>query len=270
MGTDHGIGGGASRSYLYQRIAADLRGRIAGGEFKRGQVLPTEAELGVRYGSSRLTVRRALGILREEQLLQSRRGFGWFVSTRPLQHTLQWLGSIEQQVAMVGRSAERDIRHFGLERADGAVAEALGVEEVLRIDRLNKADGEVLAHSCSWVPATLASGLSLDQVSTNSLYALLPTQIGGARQRISAIAASERDAELLGTPVGAPCLRSERTVHALDGTPAVYAVAVFAAHRTEFVVELPRERPLSAGVQLVQDNGALPGAPLLRGAGSES
>lgn len=241
---------------MYQRIADDLRARIAGGELRRGEVLPTEAELGAQYGSSRLTVRRALGILRDERLLQSRRGFGWFVATRPLQHTLGQLGTIEQQVEMMGRTPRRQIRHFGFEPATGAVAKALQAEEVLLIDRLNTADDEVLAHSCSWVPAPLAESLSLDAVSRTSLYELLPIEIGGARQRISAIAASEEDASLLGTPVGAPCLRSERLVHAVDGSPAVYAVAVFAAHRTEFLVELPRERGGSVSMQLI--DGASP------------
>lgn len=250
-----------SRTYMYQQVADELRARIARGEFRRGQVLPTEVELGAEYATSRLTIRRALAILREEQLLQSRRGFGWFVATRPLEHTLRRLGNIEQQVARTGRSPERSIRHFGLERAQGAAADVLGVEEVLRIDRLNKADEEVLAHSSAWVPATLGSGLSLGQVASTSLYDLLPVEIGGARQRISAIAASEDDAELLGTPEGAPCLRSERIAHALDGTPVVYAIAVFAAHRTEFVVELPQLRQRAANVHFAQAGTDTPPTP---------
>lgn len=235
-----GVDVSTSRTYLYQRIANDLRARISSGEFGRGQILPTEVELGARYGSSRITIRRALGTLREEGLLQSRRGFGWFVATRPLEHTLGQLGNIEQQVETMGRSPRRHIRRFGLQQASDRVAEVLGSGEVLRIDRLNKADEEVLAHSSAWVPATLASALSLDQVARVSLYDLLPVDIGGARQHISAVAASEEDAQLLGTPPGAPCLRSERVVYAVDGTPAVYAVAVFAGHRTEFLVQLPR------------------------------
>jgi GntR family transcriptional regulator len=245
---------------MYLQIADALRQRIHDGEFERGQVLPTEAELGQTYGTSRLTIRRSLGILREEGLLQSRRGFGWFVATRPLEQRLGWLGTIEQQIERTGRVPLRQVRHFGFETATGPVREVLGVDDVLRIARLNQAEHEVIAHSTAWVPAGLAAGLSLDQVSSTSLYELLPVEIGGARQRISAVAASEEDAELLGTPLGAPCLRSERIVFSLDGTPAVYAVAVFAAHRTEFVVELPRGDRASAGVQLADssENGATP------------
>jgi GntR family transcriptional regulator len=245
---------------MYLQIADALRVRINDGEFERGQVLPSEAELGQTYGSSRLTIRRSLGILRDEGLLQSRRGFGWFVATRPLEQRLAWLGTIEQQIERTGRVPLRQVRHFGFETATGAAREVLGVDEVLRIARLNRAEHEVIAHSTAWVPADLAAGLSLEQVSNTSLYDLLPVEIGGARQRISAVAASDEDAELLGTPLGAPCLRSERTVVSLDGTPAVYAVAVFAAHRTEFVVELPRGENVVSAVQLADGsgNGAIP------------
>jgi hypothetical protein len=38
-------------------------------------------------------------------------------------------------------------------------------------------------------------------------------------------------------------------VYSLSGSPAVYAIAIFAAHRTEFVVELWRGRQISAAVQ---------------------
>jgi GntR family transcriptional regulator len=245
---------------MYEQIADGLRARINSGEFERGQVLPTEIELGRAYGSSRLTIRRSLGILRDEGLLQSRRGFGWFVATRRLEHELAWLGSIEQQIERTGRVPLRQVRHFGIELATGAAREVLQVEEVLRISRLNRAEHEVIAHSTSWVPIELAAGLTLEQVSTRSLYDLLPVEIHNARQRISAVAASEEDAELLGTPVGAPCLRSERTAFTQDGTAAVYAVAAFAAHRTEFVVTLPYGERATAGVQLaeVSGNGARP------------
>jgi GntR family transcriptional regulator len=240
---------------MYVQIADALRDRIHSGEFERGQVLPTEIELGHAYGSSRLTIRRSLAILRDEGLLQSRRGFGWFVATRPLEHRLSWLGTIEQQIERTGRVPLRQVRHFGFEAASGAAREVLGVDEVLRIARLNRAEHEVIAHSTAWVPAVLAAGLTLDQVSNASLYDLLPVEIGGAKQRISAVAAAEEDAELLGLPIGAPCLRSERTAFSLDGSAAVYAVAIFAAHRTEFVVELPRGEQPSASVQLADGAG---------------
>lgn len=230
-----------SRSYTYQRIADDLRRRVGEGEFGRGHVLPSEADLAAYYQTSRLTVRRGLGILRSEGLLDARRGFGWFVATAPLEHTLGHLGTIEEQIARAGWVSGRNVLKFEFVMARGRTAETLGVPRVLRIDRVNTADAETIARVVAHVPEELASGLTLAQVKERSLYDLLPVEIGSATQRISAIAASEEDAELLSVPLGSPCLQSERITFTADGTPAIYAVAVFAGHRVEYVAELPRE-----------------------------
>src|SRR4051794_34363263 len=63
----------------FQALAAELRERIALGDYARSGPLDSEAELGRRYGVSRVTVRRALERLRDEGLVAARRGSGWYV-----------------------------------------------------------------------------------------------------------------------------------------------------------------------------------------------
>jgi GntR family transcriptional regulator len=67
---------------LYQRIAADLRRAISSGELPPGSRLPTEQELGERYGVSRNTVRLALAELTNEGVIASTQGRGTFVRER--------------------------------------------------------------------------------------------------------------------------------------------------------------------------------------------
>ena len=47
-------------------IAGDLRQQLASGELGAGAVLPSEADLAGAYGVSRVTVRKALEVLRAE------------------------------------------------------------------------------------------------------------------------------------------------------------------------------------------------------------
>ena len=61
-------------------IVADLRSRIMGGEYRRGDKLPTENELSSRFGVSRQTVRKALGELGAEGLITSVQGSGSYVA----------------------------------------------------------------------------------------------------------------------------------------------------------------------------------------------
>ncbi|MEY2449062.1 MAG: GntR family transcriptional regulator, partial [Acidimicrobiaceae bacterium] len=66
------------RSARYREIAEDLRRQLVAGDFRTagdaGRLLPSEAELGEAYAASRVTVRKALELLRDEGLLTSRQG----------------------------------------------------------------------------------------------------------------------------------------------------------------------------------------------------
>lgn len=58
----------------YQRIADDLRRKIASGELPAGSSLPTQAVLEQQYGVARMTVRNALDDLANEGLITSQQG----------------------------------------------------------------------------------------------------------------------------------------------------------------------------------------------------
>ena len=100
------------RQTRYQQIADELRSRLASGEFGPGQLLPSEAELSRTYDASRVTVRRALEVLRDLGLVDSRQGFGWFVAADPVRQSLGRLGTIESQLAADGVRSERRILDF--------------------------------------------------------------------------------------------------------------------------------------------------------------
>ena len=51
--------------FIYVQVADDIAARVDRGEFVRGSRLPSEAELAVEYGVAKMTVRRALDVLRQ-------------------------------------------------------------------------------------------------------------------------------------------------------------------------------------------------------------
>ncbi|GAB3844557.1 GntR family transcriptional regulator [Dactylosporangium cerinum] len=59
---------------LYLALADALRDRIQRGDYPAGQALPIESAICHEHGVSRMTVRRALAVLREEGLVTTRRG----------------------------------------------------------------------------------------------------------------------------------------------------------------------------------------------------
>ena len=237
------------RSIRYQSIADDLRHRLQGKEFASARVLPSESDLSGQYGASRVTIRRALELLRAEGLIESRQGFGWLVVGERLRQNLTYLGTLEAQLAAAGIRSDRKILSFGFVSAPEHVAAVLGETNLLEVRRLNLADGQAFARVTVWCPEALGATLSRDDVERASFLEQLPVRLGGATQTIGAELVSEADATLLGVPLGSPVLVAERVTRSQDGTAVLMSEHVFPAHRTHFAVELP--------VELAADGGSL-------------
>jgi GntR family transcriptional regulator len=241
------------RSIRYQQIAGELRGRVLAGQFAAGRMLPSESELSAEFSASRVTVRRALEVLRDEGLVDARQGFGWFVAGDPLRQPLGRLATIEEQMAESGVVSERRILEFAFERAPKFVTRVLNTAQVLRVKRLNMADGEPFAIVTVWCPADLGQHLSRRDVEQSPFYELLEIPLQGATQTIGADAATDDDAKLLQVPVGSPVLRCERVTSDASGRAVLLSRHVFPGHRTEFVVDLPQAAPSIAptGLRLI-------------------
>jgi GntR family transcriptional regulator len=239
------------RRIRYQEIADALRARAI--EAPAGSVLPSESELSTEFGASRVTVRRALEMVRDEGLIAARQGFGWFVATEPVRQRLEHLGTIESQLESSGKRAERRIVEFAFVAPPHRVRKVLGVDQVLRVKRVNLADGEPFAVVTVWCPGDLGQRLSREDVERRPFYELLDVELRGATQTIGADSAEPADAALLGVPVGSPLLRCVRVTTDLGGDPVLVSEHLFPAHRTEFVVELPQAEPsmTPTGLRLV-------------------
>jgi GntR family transcriptional regulator len=86
---------------LYQQVAAELRRAIADGEVRPGERMPLAKDLAAVLGVNRNTVLRALGELRDEGLLEYRRGRGITVSGTPQRGAL--LEKVRDLVAFARR-----------------------------------------------------------------------------------------------------------------------------------------------------------------------
>src|SRR6478736_8787134 len=124
----------------YLDVADALRARVAARDVGAGGALAGELDLAREYGASRVTVRRALDLLRREGLVTSRRGAGWFAALDPVRQPLGRVTTVEAAVEAAGARPGRKILAFGFVEAPAPVAEALRVErgaDVLRVERVN-------------------------------------------------------------------------------------------------------------------------------------
>lgn len=244
------------RTIRYQEIADILRRQIVAGEYGPGEVLPSEAGLVAKHHASRVTIRKALELLKADGLVDARQGSGWFVAAEPVPQPLTGLATIEAQLAASGRRSERRIIEFGFGAAPPHVGPLLG-PRVLITKRVNLADDQPFARVTVWCREDLGAELSLADVERSSFYALLPQLLGRASQTIGAASASADDARLLGVAQHSPVLVVKRTTFDADGRPVLVSEHVFPGHVTEFVVELAGRSDLGetpSGLRLVEDH----------------
>lgn len=244
----------------YLIISNEIRAKIAEGSLGAGQVLPSEAVLSKYYEASRITIRKALEVLRKEGIVESRQGFGWLVVSEPLRQTLAKFTTIEDQIADMGVRPARKVLDARVCWPTGEIAEILGDQEVLCVRRMNLADNLPFARVTVWLPSVYAKGLTLREYEEKSFYELLTTKrllnrpLSKAVQTISAIAISDSDAKLLGVPIDSPALRCLRTTYDIDGKAILYSEYIFPGHKTEFVSELSGQimAVMPSGLRLVE------------------
>ncbi|MGQ0825315.1 MAG: GntR family transcriptional regulator [Actinomycetota bacterium] len=227
----------------YLDLAEAVRARIATGTVGPSGALPSEAELARAHGTSRVTVRRALDALRREGLVTSRRGAGWFVALDPVRQPLGRVTTVEAAVEAAGAVPGRRILAFEFVTASATVADALEIDtgvDVLRVVRVNLADGEPFALVTVWVRAEFGVDLSRSDVERAPFYDLLPVrgvELATVHQTITADVADARTASRLDIAAGAPILVGRRLTRDADGCPILYSEHRYPAARTNFEIE---------------------------------
>jgi GntR family transcriptional regulator len=131
--------------------------------------------------------------------------------------------------------------------ADPEVAGALAVKEgepVVLLSRLRFLDGVPEVFVVTYLLERMCPGLTSEDFSNQSLYALLASRYGhiiarGTRS-IEAVGLTKTQAELLQAPTGSPALLLKSVGMLADGAPLEYYVAIHRGDRARFLVQLVR------------------------------
>jgi GntR family transcriptional regulator len=226
-----------------QWLAADLRGRVLGGEWERGARLPSETELATSYQVSRVTVRTALKSLEAQGLVDIRHGAGTFVADFgfSLRAGLQELGSITATIRELGHEPGMEWRAIESRPATEKEATHLDVpvgSDVLSIERAVLSDGEVVAFSYDVLRLDILPPGAVEEVGRGSLFELFE-QMGLRPKRAFARLHAVQSAEIgwgSGRPKEALYLLLDQ-VHFTPGSqPLMYSRTYFVEGRFEFVI----------------------------------
>jgi GntR family transcriptional regulator len=244
-------GEGSLRDWLGEAKAKQvymvLRDRILSGALAFGVKLPIENELARRYGVSRVTVRRALGELARERLIERRRSIGTRVIYRPAPAPITAdISGVLANLADMGRRTGVKLIAFDYVPATGAVAQALGVrpDQLLqRSVRVRAFDLVPFSYLTTHVPEEVAVTFSKQELATRPLLELLEragVKIGHARQRISAGLATPDVAKALDVRTGSPLIELVRVVSDRSGRAVEHLHALYRPDRYAFEMDLVR------------------------------
>ncbi|HEX7473253.1 MAG TPA: GntR family transcriptional regulator [Candidatus Limnocylindrales bacterium] len=235
----------ASGLPLYRQIETDVRDRIRSGDLAPGAQLETEVELMDRYGVSRATVRQALRELVAGGFLEIRRGLGTYVTQRRFEHTIGGFYSFSREIERHGLQPGTRVLGLGVERADEAVADALGLDPgtaVVALRRLRLAGDDPLVVETSYLPAARFPGLEVVDFGRVRLYDTLTNAYGcrptRARETFEPVLVTADEAALLGQRRGEPALRVERVAFDQDDAPIEFCRSTVRGDRYRYSVEL--------------------------------
>nr|WP_211114075.1 GntR family transcriptional regulator [Azospirillum picis] len=223
---------------LYRQIADRLRDEIAARLFEPSGRLPTESEIGARFGVSRVTVRLALDRLETEGLIERRKGKGTFTAGKRVQHPLDRLRSFHESLRLQGLDATMRPLSARIVATLPELREDFG-PRCLEVCRLHLVDGEPVALGRSLLPPALES-VDWQAAGHRPIYGILQDiagkPVGGADIEVKAAAADAEVAAALGLPAGAPVLVMDRRSVFVGGGCADRSVFHIRSERYSFIL----------------------------------
>jgi GntR family transcriptional regulator len=205
-------------SPLYQQIKALITQGLQSGEWKPGELIPSEIELAGRFKVSQGTVRKAIDELSAENLVVRRQGKGTFVATHhEARSQFRFLRLVPDEG--VPHYPENKIIEVKRLRAPAEVARLLDIksgDSVVFIRRVQSFSGVPTILDDLWLPGAIFKGLTAERLNEykGPMYGLFETEFGThmirASEEIRAVCADEVAAELLHVDKGAPLLNVER------------------------------------------------------------
>jgi GntR family transcriptional regulator len=209
-----------------------------------GDAIPSERQLGIDLGVSRLTVRAALDELVREGYLVRRRGAGTFVAEPKVAKGIN-INSFSDDMrerGMQPASRTLDLSVIPAGARLGRILHVSPAEPVVAVKRLRLADGEPMAIELLHVRQALVPGMTASDLEQNSFYDLLASRydlsIIGGSQTIEPTVTNEEESSALGVPLHSPALLLERVTQSASGDIVEFTSSTYRGDRYRLVTEL--------------------------------
>ncbi len=224
-----------------------LRDRILTGVFAHGARLPNENDLATAHGVSRVTVRRALAELEQEQLIERRPSAGTRVIYEPSSAPIVAdIAGVLTNLAEMGRRTSVKLLSFDYMTGSTSITRALGLEdgaELQRSVRVRSIVRDPFSYLTTHVPTAIGRTFTRAELASQPMLELLEragAKVEHATQRIGAGLATPPVAKALGIKTGSPLIELVRVVFDRTGRGVEHLHALYRPDRYSIAIDLIR------------------------------
>lgn len=227
---------------LYKQIYFFIRDAILNGMLKPNEQIPTELELSKFYQVSRITIRKAIAELVDDDLLIRKHGKGTFVSLRKIAENLADEMSFSITCAVnnvkpgskidvitVREASERDVR-------DLRIGEG---EKVIYIARIRYADNEPVIYEHNYFPQKY-SFLMFEDLENRSIYEILKEKykisINKTVRSFEICQASDFESSRLNLKIGTPMILLREIAYNNQGEPVHRTKQLIVGEKFKFTI----------------------------------
>lgn len=233
-------------SPLYRQIKALILQALETGEWRPGQVIPSEQELAARFSVSQGTVRKAIDEMAAENLLVRKQGKGTYVASH---NDPRALFRFLRLVPVDGDLSSPQSIPLDCWRAKAGqeASRMLAIEPgapIIIVRRLLKFANKPVVIDEIYLPGEVFQGLTAETLQgwSGSLYSLFESRFGirmiRAQERIRAVAADRGASEALKVPEGTPLLSVERVTYTYGDKPVEWRRGLYSTAEHFYLNEL--------------------------------
>ena len=211
---------------LYEKVKQDIRSKIINRIYPPDTQIPPEMELMEQYGVSRITVRRAIKELVDEDYLIKRHGVGTFVRPEKSSRRLINISSFADECRQNGHRTKTEIIKKSVVSARRKDERMLGIStssSLILVERLRYMDDVPVIVERNFFPMSYAWVLDSSEEELNSLGKLLHGKASSSESfadyEIEISYATEEEAKRLQCKPNAPVLLINICTYDASGKP---------------------------------------------------
>ncbi|MBE5917934.1 MAG: GntR family transcriptional regulator [Pseudobutyrivibrio ruminis] len=214
----------------YIEIYDQIREKILSSEYKTGEFLPCEGDLQIEYNASRTTIRKAIELLRKENLIKVKQGHG--TTILPVDRHVTNFKKIRGVNNVFSRflidepyetSTPGSIVDLQLATPEVAVALNINVgDQIYRLQHIESVNNEPFCYMVNFLPTNLFPDLETYSGKISRLYEFLAQNyqvfFESCEETLHAVDSGFIESKLLNIPSGTPLILFKRISRSNVGT----------------------------------------------------